>query len=177
MNYRTIILCATANGEGIRTSLFVSGCHKHCQGCFNQEAQDFDYGNPYTTETKRIILEQISKPYVAGLSLLGGDPLYQDINGLNDLCQLCQEVHKLNKNIWLWTGYTWEEIMSTMSTHNIRNTLIKRLISECDIVVDGPFIESQKDLRLAFRGSSNQRIIDVKKSLTNHKVILYNEYI
>lgn len=175
MNYSNIKFYDIANGEGIRTSLFVSGCTNHCQGCFNKETQDFNYGQLYTPETEQTILEQVSKPYIAGLSILGGDPLCQDIDGLNNLCQLCQESHKLNKNIWLWTGYTWEEIMSISLTRDIRSTLIERLISECDVVVDGPFIEAQKDLTLAFRGSSNQRIIDVQRTLDADKIILYKD--
>lgn len=168
MNYSNIIPYDTANGEGIRTSLFVSGCTNNCQGCFNKESQDFNYGKPYTKQTEKEILEYISKPYVAGLSILGGDPLCQDVDGLQQLISLCIAVKNLGKSIWLWTGYTWESSISYIYGGY--------LLSLCDIVVDGPFIESKKDLTLAFRGSSNQRIIDVKKTLDKGEVVLYNKY-
>nr|DAN12765.1 MAG TPA: 4Fe-4S single cluster domain protein [Caudoviricetes sp.] len=170
MNYSNIILCDTANGEGIRTSLFVSGCINHCQGCFNEEAQDFNYGQPYTPETEQIILKQISKPYVAGLSILGGDPLCQNNAGLTCLIELVNAVHDLGKTVWLWTGFIWNIELS------INKALIKALLYNCDVVVDGPFIESQKDLTLAFRGSSNQRIIDVPKTIQTGKVVLYDKF-
>lgn len=178
MNYSNIIPYDTANGEGIRTSLFVSGCTNNCQGCFNKESQDFNYGKPYTEQTEKEILEYISKPYVAGLSILGGDPLCQDANGLQQLISLCIATKDLGKSIWLWTGYTWEYLTPTVTLDELNANIYYReaLISLCDIVVDGPFIESKKDLTLAFRGSYNQRIIDVKKSLDKGKVVLYNKY-
>lgn len=165
MNYANIISCDIANGEGIRTSLFVSGCTNYCQGCFNKEVQDFNYGQLYTPETEQTILEQVSKPYVAGLSILGGDPLCQDSEGKLQLLQLIQKVTKLHKTIWLWTGFVWEEA--------IKEPLNRSLFGWCDVVIDGPFIEAQKDLTLAFRGSSNQRIIDAQKTLNQNKIIIY----
>lgn len=171
MNYGNIKFYDIANGEGIRTSLFVSGCTNHCQGCFNEEAQDFNYGQLYTAETKRAILKQISKPYVAGLSILGGDPMCQDNNGLIQLINLVDSVHAVGKNVWLWTGFKWEDLVN--SPVDYYSELMYYLITSCDVVVDGPFIEAQKDLTLAFRGSSNQRIIDVQKTLNQNKVIIY----
>lgn len=173
MNYNNIILCDTANGEGVRTSLFVSGCTNHCQGCFNKEAQDFNYGQFYTPETEQTILKQISKPYIAGLSILGGEPLCQNNAGLTYLIELTNAVHGLGKTIWLWTGFVWEDFDHTKMSLN--KALIKALLYNCDVVVDGPFIEAQKDLTLAFRGSSNQRVIDVQKTLTQDKIILYKQ--
>lgn len=171
MNYANIIPCDIANGEGIRTSIFVSGCTNHCPGCFNEEAQNFSYGQKYTKKTKKIILEQIEKPYIAGLSILGGEPLHQDTIGLLQLIDLCEEVHKLNKNIWLWTGCVWEDIFNqNASTTDVAR---KELIKHCDVVVDGPFVEAKKDLTLAFKGSFNQRIIDIKKSLAENKIVIY----
>ncbi len=167
MNYSNIKFYDIANGEGIRTSLFVSGCTNHCQGCFNEEAQEFNYGQVYTAETERAILEQISKPYIAGLSILGGDPLCQNSEGKLQLLQLIQKVTKLHKTTWLWTGFTWEGA--------IKNPLNRSLFGWCDVVVDGPFIESQKDLTLVFRGSSNQRIIDAQETLNQDKIILYEQ--
>lgn len=174
MNYGNIKFYDIANGEGIRTSLFVSGCTNHCQGCFNEEAQDFNYGQPYTPETEQTILEQISKPYVAGLSILGGDPLCQNNAGLTCLIELINAVHDIGKTAWLWTGFVWEDFDHIKMILN--KALIKALLYNCDVVVDGPFIEAQKDLTLAFRGSSNQRIIDVPKTIQTGKVMLYDKF-
>lgn len=176
MNYANIIPCDIANGEGIRTSLFVSGCTIHCPGCFNQEAQDFNCGQPYTAQTKTTILDHLSKPYIAGLSLLGGDPMCQDHNGLIDLINLVQDVRNMGKTVWLWTGMTYDLIfpparVTLTELHYLRQCLFMA----CNVVVDGPFIEAQKDLTLAFRGSTNQRIINVYKTLKANKIILYKE--
>ena len=175
MNYGNIKFYDIANGEGIRTSLFVSGCPIHCPGCFNQEAQDYNYGQPYTNQTHNTILEQISKPYIAGLSLLGGDPMCQDYDGLVNLISLAQEVRNMGKTVWLWTGLTYEDIFPL--EHKGGWTAIEYarqcLFMACVVVVDGPFIEAQKELTLVFRGSKNQRLIDVDKTLKANKVILY----
>ena len=170
MNYSQLITCDTANGEGIRTSLFVSGCTNHCPGCFNQEAQDFNYGKLYTQDTENILLDCIKQPYISGLSILGGDPLCQDDMGLITLNFLAHKVHSLGKTVWLWTGFKWEDFNFTNNF-----SLQSLLLSACDVVVDGPFIEAEKDLSLAFRGSRNQRIIDVRKTLGKGEIILYKE--
>ena len=175
MNYGNIKFYDIANGEGIRTSLFVSGCPIHCPGCFNQEAQDYNYGQSYTNQTHNTILKQISKPYIAGLSLLGGDPMCQDYDGLVNLISLAREVRNMGKTVWLWTGLTYEDIFPL--EHKGGWTAIEYarqcLFMACNVVVDGPFIEAQKDLTLAFKGSKNQRLIDVDKTLKANKVILY----
>ena len=170
MNYSQLIACDTANGEGVRTSLFVSGCTNHCPGCFNQEAQDFNYGKLYTQDTENILLDCIKQPYISGLSILGGDPLCQDNMGLITLNFLAHKVHSLGKTVWLWTGFKWEDFNFTNNF-----SLQSLLLSACDVVVDGPFIEAEKDLSLAFRGSRNQRIIDVRKTLGKGEIILYKE--
>ena len=170
MNYSQLIACDTANGEGVRTSLFVSGCTNHCPGCFNQEAQDFNYGKLYTQDTENILLDCIKQPYISGLSILGGDPLCQDDMGLITLNFLAHKVHSLGKTVWLWTGFKWEDFNFTNNF-----SLQSLLLSTCDVVVDGPFIEAEKDLSLAFRGSRNQRIIDVRKTLGKGEIILYKE--
>lgn len=170
MNYSQLIACDTANGEGIRTSLFVSGCTNHCPGCFNQEAQDFSYGKPYTQDTENMLLDCVKQPYISGLSILGGDPLCQDDMGLITLNFLTHKVHSLGKTVWLWTGFKWEDFNFTNNF-----SLQSLLLSACDVVVDGPFIEAEKDLSLAFRGSRNQRIIDVRKTLGKGEIILYKE--
>ena len=170
MNYGGIIKYDVANGEGVRTSLFVSGCTNHCPGCFNQEAQDYNYGKLYTQDTENILLDCVKQPYISGLSILGGDPLCQDDIGLITLNFLARKVHSLGKTVWLWTGFKWEDF-------NFANnfSLQSLLLSACDVVVDGPFIEAEKDLSLAFRGSRNQRIIDVRKTLGKGEIILYKE--
>ena len=170
MNYSQLIVCDTANGEGIRTSLFVSGCTNHCPGCFNQEAQDFNYGKLYTQDTENILLDCIKQPYISGLSILGGDPLCQDDMGLITLNFLAHKVHSLGKTVWLWTGFKWENFNFTNNF-----SLQSLLLSACDVVVDGPFVEAEKDLSLAFRGSRNQRIIDVRETLGKGEIILYKE--
>ena len=170
MNYSQLITCDTANGEGVRTSLFVSGCTNHCPGCFNQEAQDFNYGKLYTQDTENILLDCVKQPYISGLSILGGDPLCQDDMGLITLNFLAHKVHSLGKTVWLWTGFKWEDFNFTNNF-----SLQSLLLSACDVVVDGPFIEAEKDLTLAFRGSRNQRIIDVRETLGKGEIILYKE--
>lgn len=170
MNYGRIIKYDVANGEGVRTSLFVSGCTNHCPGCFNQEAQDFSYGKPYTQDTENMLLDCIKQPYISGLSILGGDPLCQDDMGLVKLNFLTHKVHTLGKTVWLWTGFKWEDFNFTNNF-----SLQSLLLSACDVVVDGPFIEAEKDLTLAFRGSRNQRVIDVHKTLEKGEIILYKE--
>ncbi len=170
MNYGNIKFYDIANGEGIRTSLFVSGCTFECPGCFNSESQSFTYGQLYTEETEKLILDQVAKPYIAGLSILGGDPLCQDPDGIAQLTHLCQEVHKLGKNVWIWTGYTWENIRFKFLQHPDSN--FANLIYNIDILVDGPFIESMKDPNIHWRGSRNQRVIDVQASYPTGQIYL-----
>lgn len=162
MNYAKIKPLDIANGEGIRVSLFVSGCPHHCQGCFNPETWRYDYGEPFTEETTRELFSYLREPYIKGLSVLGGEPLVQG----NALTKLLHEVKTNfpNKDIWLYTGYVYEDI-------NWKKTTLKFV----DVLVDGPFVLELKDPKLKFRGSSNQRIIDVKKSREQKKVVLYME--
>lgn len=173
MNYSNIIETDIANGQGVRVSLFVSGCNFRCINCFNKEAQSFSYGKPYTQETERQILSYLSKPYIAGLSLLGGDPLWQDNCGLVSLIHLVDETKKMGKTIWIWSGFTWEEIFSNISLDELNAHKIyqQNLISRCDVWVDGPYIDNLRDLSLKWRGSSNQRIINIQQSLKQGEVI------
>ena len=172
MRYCNIIEEDCANGEGFRTTLFVSGCNFHCKDCFNQDAQDFNYGKEYTEETEEYILEQVSKPHIKGLSLLGGDPLWQDIDGLKQLRQLVQKIHDLGKTVWIWSGFTYENLLDGSGLSEEANERIL-LVRECDVFVDGVFEYDKKDLSLAWRGSRNQRVIDMNK--TKDKVVLYCE--
>ena len=147
MNYAKIKHWDIANGEGIRISFFVSGCKFHCKDCFNQEAWDFTYGALFTQETFDEIIKLVSDKNIDGLSLLGGDPLCQDDEGMLTLINLCKKVHRLSKNVWLWSGYTWEEIFSNSDmTQNAR--LRRELIKNCDVFVDGRFEVKQKNLNL-----------------------------
>lgn len=176
MNYSGIYSCDVVNGLGCRVSLFVSGCRFNCSDCQNAPQQDFNYGHKYTQETKEKLLELISRPYVKGLSILGGDALWQDIDGLCQLIELCEDVHKLGKDIWIWSGFTWEQIFPKVSLDEISETTLYRqyLIAKADVFVDGRFEKDKKDLTLKWKGSSNQRVIDVRKSLTENKVILFD---
>ena len=181
MNYGNIKKFDIANGKGVRLSLFVSGCKFHCKDCFNEEAWDFNYGNNYNALTEKEILNHITLPYIAGLSILGGDPLWQSYTDIMELINLCKEVHKLNKDIWIWSGFTWDEIFIQGET-TLDNIARQNLISNCDVFIDGLFEADKKDLSLAWRGSSNQRVIDVQKTLEfrktnpdNKEVILYTE--
>lgn len=159
MKYAAIKKFDIANGPGCRVSLFVSGCRRHCPGCFNQEAQSFDYGTEYTAETYRELLEMLSDEHIAGLSILGGDPFEpENREWLLRLCSAAKYMYP-QKDIWVWTGYMFE---------NLRDLLIFDYV---DVLVDGPFIQEKKNLSLAYRGSENQRVIDVKKSLAAGEVI------
>ena len=173
MNYAAIRNYDIANGEGVRTSLFVSGCTNHCPGCFNPEEQDFSFGEPYTEQTEQKILGLITDPIISGLSILGGDPLCQDADGLWQLIALCRKTHMVGKNIWLWTGFEWGHIFRNHERSYISD-FQQTLVENCDVVVDGLFVEALSDRALKWRGSANQRIIDVQKSLSN-QIVLYRE--
>lgn len=181
MNYAKIKRYDIANGEGLRVSLFLSGCRFHCPGCFNPEAQDFDYGQRYTDKTEAELIRLVSDEHIDGLSLLGGDPLWQDAEGMRGLIRLCEKVRAMDKSIWLWSGFTWEEIFSNEpDDENSDRALRRRLIGCCDVFVDGRFVESRRDLRLKWRGSANQRTINVKMSASGGKIddksiVLYGE--
>ncbi len=163
MNYGNIKLTDIANGPGVRVSLFVSGCRNHCKGCFNPETWDFDYGQEFTAGTIRKILTALEPPHIAGLSILGGDPLESENQEMVDcLCAWVKEVYPF-KTIWLYTGYPFAQVAHL------------RLMRYVDVVVDGPFIEARKNLTLQFRGSDNQRIINVQESLKSKKVVMWNE--
>ena len=167
MYYAQIRKFDTANGTGIRSTLFVSGCTHKCKGCFNQDYKHFRYGHPWTKEIEDKFIEHIKNPNVHGVTILGGEPMDQvRDNDLKDL--VCRIKDETGQNIWIYSGYTFEEIMMHKKT--------KEILKYCDVLVDGPFIEEQKDLRLRFKGSKNQRIIDVQKTLSEGKVTLLENY-
>lgn len=172
MNYARIIPYDIANGEGVRTSLFVSGCTNHCPGCFNPELQDFGYGEPFTPQIAEAIMKMVSESTISGLSILGGDPLCQNPFDMRLLCELCCRIRQLGKTVWLWTGFVWEDIFSSSNSSN-RDAYQRLLLSDCDVVVDGPFIEAQADRTLKWCGSANQRVIDVHETIKQGQIILY----
>lgn len=175
MRYASLRRMDISNGEGIRVSLFVSGCLLHCPGCFNPDAWDYQYGEPYTEKTEKEILNLIVKnPHVEGLSILGGDPLLQESDDMRALKRLVDKVHDAGKTVWIWSGFTWESVMTTTPDDKLEAAR-QNLIKSCDVFVDGLFIEEKKDLSLKWRGSSNQRVIDVKKSLAAGQIVLYKE--
>ena len=171
MYYGNIKLNDIANGEGIRVSLFVSGCTNHCKECFNPETWNFEYGNPYTEETEEFILDNLKSEFVNGLTLLGGEPF--EPKNQQVLLELVKKVRALypNKTIWAYSGFRFEdELLKEGSYPNCEYTL--ELLKNIDILVDGRFDRDLKDIRLNFRGSRNQRIIDIKETLKNNKIIL-----
>lgn len=169
MNYAKIKECDVANGPGIRVSIFVSGCNHHCEGCFNEVAWDFNYGNKFTQETIDEIIKDLDKDYIEGLTLLGGEPLeYENQKGLLPLVK--QVKQKLpNKTIWCFTGFDYEKDVIGKMYKNWNET--KELIENVDVIVDGKFQLEKKNPSLKFRGSENQRLIDVKKSMQQNKIV------
>lgn len=163
VNYCNIKYCDIANGEGVRTSVFISGCTHHCKNCFNPETWDFNYGQPLTSDVIAKILNSAEPSYISGITLLGGDPLcgVDNQTASHALCHMFKSRYP-EKTIWLYTGYLYEQIKDLP------------VIEHIDILVDGPFIEDKKNLMLKFRGSENQRLIDVKESRKQDRVVLYN---
>lgn len=162
MNYAQIRKLDVTNGPGIRTTLFVSGCTHNCPGCFNKEQQDFNYGNKWTYEVEQDFLQKCMHPRVTGISILGGEPMQQlmDTSFVDLLTKLTFEV---KKPIWVWTGYKFEELLE--------HPLQRMLLNYIDVIIDGRYEEDKRDYSLMYRGSSNQRVIDVKESLKQGKVI------
>ena len=173
MNYAEIKKFDIANGTGVRVSLFVSGCTHHCRGCFNSEAWSFDFGKEYTNETEQEIIEALRPDYIKGLSLLGGEPFEkQNLPVLLELVKKVRETYP-SKTIWTYSGYTFEDdILEKMSRSRSE---VLPFLRNTDILVDGEFDENKKNLSLKFRGSENQRIIDVRKSLESGTTVLVNE--
>ena len=172
MNYASIKNCDVANGEGIRISLFVSGCTHHCKNCFNQEAWDFNYGNKFDEAAQQQIIDLLKPSYIQGLSLLGGEPM--EPANQKALLPFIQKVKELypEKDIWCYSGYLFDKQIMEEMTKKFDFTL--PLVSLFDVMVDGKYVEELHDLSIRFRGSSNQRIIDVQKSLKENQVILYD---
>lgn len=173
MKYATIKDYDISNGLGIRISLFVSGCTHKCPGCFNEVAWDFEYGEEFDKNVEDKLIKMLEPSYIAGLTLLGGEPF--EVQNQKALLPFIKRVKKTypNKNIWAFTGYLFDKDLLNQS--RARCEVTDELLTYIDVLVDGPFILSKKDIALKFRGSDNQRIIDVKKSLSENKVILIEE--
>ena len=169
MNYADIKTVDVQDGTGVRVSLYVSGCHFHCKGCHNKEAWDFNYGKKFTEETEKEILDALDHDYISGLSILGGEPL-EPVNQkeLADLVQKVKEKYP-NKTIWCYTGYDFEKNVMGEMYNKLDST--NKLLKNIDIIVDGEFIEDKKLIDLKFRGSTNQRKIDVQNSLKENKTV------
>ncbi len=163
MNYAVIKSHDVANGPGVRVSLFVSGCPHRCPGCFNEETWDYQYGAPCTAKTEEEILSALAPSYIKGFSLLGGEPFVPEHQ--KALLPLMKKIKETmpQKTVWAYSGYTWETLPD------------KTLLPFLDVLVDGPFIEAEKDLNLRFRGSGNQRLIDVQKSMQQGEVVLWRD--
>ena len=174
MNYADIKKIDVANGEGVRVSVFVSGCNHHCKGCFNQCAWDFNYGKKFTEKEEQQIIDYMNHDYISGLSLLGGEPLEpKNQEGLLPLVKKVKEKFP-NKDIWCYTGFDFEKDVVEKMAKN--NETTRELLKYIDIIVGGKFEEDKKDLKLQFRGSSNQKIVDVKKSLQTGQIVKEIQY-
>lgn len=173
MNYGNIKYYDIADGQGVRVTLFVSGCTNKCPGCFQPETWDFDYGQPYTSQTEQEILEALKPDYIQGLTLLGGEPFEPESQ--RELVHLVKKVKEKypEKDIWSYTGFVLDQDLLEGGRKHCEVT--DEMLSYIDVLVDGPFKQELKNISLAFRGSENQRVIDLKKSLQEKEVILYLE--
>ena len=164
MNYHKIITDDQLNGDGLRVVLFVSGCDHHCKGCQNPQTWNPNSGQEFTDKDKEKILEMLSEDYISGITLSGGDPLYPaNIDCIYDLIKSIRNKYDITKDIWLYTGYKFEDILP----------FFKELLKNIDVLVDGEFIEELADKKYKWAGSTNQRVIDVQQSLNKNKIVLY----
>ena len=177
MNYLGITKCDIANGTGIRVVFWASGCSLHCNGCHNPETWDFHSGKPFDDNAKQKLFDALNKPWIKGITLSGGHPL--EYENLPDIYNIVKEVKEKfpNKDVWLYTGYTLSiNDFDTSVDIGWDNGLLRNyILAMCDVVVDGPYIEEQRDVSLPFRGSKNQRLIDVKKTLEQNKIVTIKE--
>lgn len=173
MNYATIKWYDIANGPGVRVSLYVSGCRNRCKNCFNPETWDFNYGEPFTEEVEQKIYEGLEKSYIKGFTLLGGDPFEPENQKVLAPFMKRLRAKFPDKSIWCFTGYDFERDLLTGKKGNIDDVM--DILNSLDVLVDGRFVEELKDLKLKFRGSSNQRVILVKESLEKDEVVLWDE--
>ncbi|EHF02146.1 anaerobic ribonucleoside-triphosphate reductase activating protein [Olsenella sp. oral taxon 809] len=172
MNYATIKYFDIANGTGVRTTLFVSGCRLHCPHCFNEEAWDFNAGKPFDRATEDKIIASLEPDFVDGLSILGGEPTEPENQA--SLVDFLERVRRErpDKGVWMYSGHSWEQLRPGGSQHTEHTD---RILACLDVLVDGPFVQDLYDITLRFRGSSNQRIIDVPASLAAGEVVLWQD--
>ena len=173
MNYGEIKYCDIANGTGVRTSVFVSGCRNHCEDCFNSDTWSFDFGNPFTKEVENEVIESLKLPYICGLTVLGGEPF--EVENQSGVLGLMKRVRNEcpTKSIWVYSGFTYEELLSGSRA---ATDTAKEILKTADILVDGRYDKNLRNISLKFRGSENQRIIDLKATISNGKVILAEKY-
>ena len=169
MNIAEIKKRDVANGTGVRVAVFVAGCRHHCKGCFNAEAWDFGVGQEFNNALETEIIELCRPSFVSGISVLGGEPLEPE--NQQGVLALVKGVKSLNKSVWLYTGFCYEELTQVNSRAN--TTMLSELLSNVDVLVDGRFELDKKNISLAFRGSENQRIIDLPATLKQNKITLY----
>jgi len=175
MNYGNIKTNDIANGIGVRTSLFVSGCTHHCKGCFNPETWDFNYGEKFTKATEDKIILSLKPDFVRGLTVLGGEP-FEKANQKALLPFIKRVKEELpDKDIWFFSGYLFEELTGKIKNECCRTEYTDELLSLIDVLVDGEFVEEKKNISLQFRGSENQRLIDLRKTLKQGEIILWNK--
>lgn len=179
MNYAQMRSMDISNGEGIGVSLFVQGCDFHCKNCFNSETWDFSKGQEWNEKTKNQFLKLVEKPFIQRVSILGGEPLHP--KNVQNVLKIVDEIRVSypTKNIWLYTGYTWEQIMNPVVTDNLdieRDNILnmrKEVVSMAEVLVDGRYVDELRDVTLHWRGSSNQRVINVQETLKQNKIILW----
>lgn len=173
MNYHKIEKTSIANGPGVRITLWVAGCTCHCDECQNPQTWDFNSGKPFDESSKKELFEALNKSYIKGITFSGGHPL--ENKNVEDVYLLIKEIKEKfpTKDIWLYTGYTWENIFQSaeLDIFNVNNVYRKEAVKMCDVIVDGPYIKEQRDITLKFRGSKNQRLIDVKETLKQNKIV------
>ena len=175
MNFATIKYYDIANGPGVRTSLFVSGCTHHCPGCFNAVAWDFDYGAPFTAQTADEILAACAPDYIAGLTLLGGEPMEpQNQRALLPFVRRFRAAYP-RKSVWCYSGYTWAQLTDACAPKSPRCEVTDDLLALLDVLVDGEFVQAEHDITLRFRGSANQRLIDVPRTLAAGQIVLWQD--
>ena len=172
MNYAAIYEVDCANGPGCRTSFFVSGCTHHCKGCFNEKTWDFNYGKPYTQEVEDFIFSTVQPDHVDGLSVLGGEPM--EVANQAAIYPLLKRVKELGKSIWVYSGYRLEELLDK-NNHRCHGPYTPEILYLIDVLVDGEFVLEKKNISLQFRGSENQRLIDMRKSLSCGDIVLWRE--
>lgn len=165
MNYTRLLKADIANGPGFRLTLWVTGCMRKCPGCFNEAAQDHNFGEKFTYEVKEKIFKELANPTCDGFSLMGGEPMSKLSDNRKQVIQLCKECKEKfpDKDIWMWSGYTFEELKADETTREILDYI--------DVLVDGPFVQEKKDPSCPYRGSTNQRVIDIRKTMANGNII------